>query len=116
VIFAIMMVVLMGAAAMSIDMSRIWHLHGRGNADERRARGREPCTKVGVEMVASFKLKKVYPAKSKNGDTPSFDKNEISGEFVPAAASGPVGPGPTTLTRLILVNSAVILPCFAAPA
>ena len=61
-------------------------------------------TKVGVEMVGSFKLKKVYPAKSKNGQTPAFDKNEIQGVFVPTAASGPVGPGPTTLTRLILVK------------
>jgi Flp pilus assembly protein TadG len=61
-------------------------------------------TKVGVEMVGSFKLKKVYPTKSKNGDPISFDKNEIQGVFVPAAAAGPVGPGPTTLTRLILVK------------
>lgn len=61
-------------------------------------------TKVGVEMVGSFKLQKVYPTKSKNGQVPAFDKNEIQGVFVPTAASGPVGPGPTTLTRLILVK------------
>ena len=61
-------------------------------------------TTVGVEMVGSFKLQKVYPTKSKNGQNPSFDKNEIQGVFVPTAASGPVGPGPTTLTRLILVK------------
>ena len=61
-------------------------------------------TKVGVEMVGSFKLKKIYPTKSKNGQTPAFDKNEIQGVFVPTAAAGPVGPGPTTLTRLILVQ------------
>ena len=61
-------------------------------------------TKVGVEMVGSFKLKKIYPTKSKNGQTPEFDKNEIQGVFVPTAAAGPVGPGPTTLTRLILVQ------------
>jgi hypothetical protein len=83
VIFAIMMVVLMGAAAMSIDMSRIWHLHGRGNADERRARGREPCTKVGVEMVASFKLKKVYPARARTAIPLPLIRMRFQGRLYP---------------------------------
>lgn len=61
-------------------------------------------TTVGVEMVGSFTLKKVYPDKSKKNATPAFEKSEIVGVFTPTTATGPVGPGPTTLNRLILVK------------
>ncbi len=59
---------------------------------------------VGVEMLGSFTLKKIYPDKSKNKQTPAFDKAEIVGVFNPISAQGPIGSGATTLTRLILVK------------
>ena len=55
-------------------------------------------------QLGSFTLKKIYPDKSKNKQTPAFDKAEIVGVFDPITATGPVGPGPTTLNRLILVR------------
>jgi hypothetical protein len=59
---------------------------------------------VAVKMLGSFTLKKIYPDKSKKNATPAFDKSEIVGVFNPISASGPIGPGPTTLSRLILVK------------
>lgn len=56
-------------------------------------------TTVGVEMVGSFILKKVYPKKGSG-----FDKSEIVGVFTPTTAAGPIGSGSTTLNRLILVR------------
>ena len=61
-------------------------------------------TTVGVEMMGSFTIKKIYPDNSKNKDPVAFDKSEIIGVFNPITATGPVGSGPTTLSRLILVR------------
>ena len=49
-------------------------------------------------------LKKIYPDKSKKNQSPAFDKSEIVGVFNPTSATGPVGPGATTLRRWIIVR------------
>lgn len=61
-------------------------------------------SRVGVEMVGAFTLKKIYPDKSKKNQNPAFDKSEIVGVFTPTTAGGPVAPGNTTQRRLILVR------------
>lgn len=59
---------------------------------------------VEVSLLGSFTLTKVYPDKSQNNQTPSFDKAEIVGIFKPIDDPGTVGPGATTLVRPILVK------------
>ena len=61
-------------------------------------------TKVSVEMLGSFTLKKIYPQGSTGKQTPSFDKAEIVGTFDPIEDTGPIGTGSSTLRRLILVQ------------
>jgi hypothetical protein len=54
-------------------------------------------------MLGSFTLKKVYPD-GDTGQNPAWEKSQIVGEFKPILGTGPVGPGPTTLQRIILVR------------
>ena len=55
---------------------------------------------VRVDLMGSFTLTKVYP----NNSFPGHSKGEIQGIFNPIQANGPVGVGPTTLTKVILVQ------------
>jgi hypothetical protein len=61
-------------------------------------------SEVEVSLLGSFTLKYVYPDKSKNNQTPAFDKAEIVGIFKPITDPGTVGPGSTTLVRPIIVR------------
>jgi hypothetical protein len=54
---------------------------------------------VGIELLGSFTLTKVYP-----NNSGGHEKSEIAGIFVPIQSSGPVGGGSTTLQRPILVQ------------
>lgn len=56
-------------------------------------------THVGVKLLGSFVITKVYP---KNYGT--HDKGEIQGIFLPIQATGPVGGGSTTLQKPILTQ------------
>jgi len=59
---------------------------------------------VTVQMIGSFTLIKMYP---KKGTTPlgvDVDKAQIVGIFKPLASTGPVGAGPTTIQKIILVR------------
>jgi hypothetical protein len=58
---------------------------------------------VAVQMLGSFTLKKVYPD-GDTGQTPLWEKAQIVGEFKPILGTGPVGPGPTSIRRIILVR------------
>ena len=59
---------------------------------------------VEVSLLGSFTLKKIYPAKSENGQTPEFDASEIVGIFKPVTDPGTVGPGSSTLVTVIIVK------------
>jgi type II secretory pathway pseudopilin PulG len=61
-------------------------------------------SRVVVSLLGSFTLTHVYPAKSKNGQTPAFDAAEIVGIFKPITDAGTVGPGSTTLVKPIIVR------------
>ena len=61
-------------------------------------------TRVGVDLVGSFSLTKVFPDKSKKNAYTTFDKSEIVGIFKPFTNTGSVGSGSTTLTRPIIVR------------
>jgi hypothetical protein len=61
-------------------------------------------TTVGVNLLGSFTLKKVYPADCKKSDPYACDKAEIQGLFNPIQDNGPVGGGSTTLQKPILVR------------
>jgi Flp pilus assembly protein TadG len=58
---------------------------------------------VEVKMLGAFTLTKVYPNKE-NGPNPSWETGEIQGTFKPVTAGGPIGPGPTLFTQIILVK------------
>jgi len=57
------------------------------------------ASQVTVRMIGSFTLSKMYKDKGA-----TWDKAEIQGIFKPLASSGPVGPGPTTIQKIILVR------------
>ncbi len=54
-------------------------------------------------MLGSFTLTKVMPNGGGTPD-PNNPPASITGIFKPMTTTGPVGPGPTTLKRLILVR------------
>jgi Flp pilus assembly protein TadG len=56
-------------------------------------------SKVGVRMIGSFTLTKMYKDKGA-----TWDKAQIVGIFKPLASTGPVGAGPTTIQKIILVR------------
>ena len=62
------------------------------------------ASQVTVRMVGSFTLTKIYPDNGNANKGENWDKGQIQGIFKPLAATGPVGPGPTTLQRIILVR------------
>jgi len=56
---------------------------------------------VGVNLLGSFTLEKIYP----NGDpAKTWDKSQIVGVFNPVSDVGPIGGTATTLRRVILVQ------------
>jgi hypothetical protein len=66
---------------------------------------------VGVNLLGSFTLMKVFPDKSnpnatdtQTGQPVSFDKSEIVGVFKPIDDTGPVGGSSSTLIKVILVK------------
>jgi hypothetical protein len=61
------------------------------------------AAEVTVQMLGSFTLTKVVPQGGGAPD-PNNPPASITGIFKPMAAAGPVGPGPTTLNRIILVR------------
>jgi Flp pilus assembly protein TadG len=54
---------------------------------------------VTVRMIGSFTLSKMYKDKGA-----TWDKAQIVGIFKPLASTGPVGAGPTTIQKIILVR------------
>lgn len=60
-------------------------------------------SKVGVTLLGSFTLTKVYPTNA-GGQNPAYDRAQIEGIFTPIQDMGPVGGGSTTLQRPILVR------------
>jgi len=58
---------------------------------------------VEVKMLGSFTLMKVFPNRE-TGPDPDWERGTIQGIFKPITANGPVGPGPTLFTRIILVK------------
>jgi hypothetical protein len=61
-------------------------------------------SRVVVSLLGSFSLTHIYPANSKQGQTPAFDAAEIVGIFKPITDPGSVGPGSTTLVKPIIVR------------
>ncbi len=61
-------------------------------------------TQVTVRMIGSFTLTKMYPDNGNANKGENWDKGQIVGIFKPLAATGPIGAGPTTLQRPILVR------------
>jgi Flp pilus assembly protein TadG len=59
---------------------------------------------VTVRLIGAFTLKKIYPDNGNANQGETWSKGQIVGVFKPLASSGPVGPGPTTLQRIILVR------------
>jgi hypothetical protein len=62
------------------------------------------ASQVTVRMVGSFTLTKMYPDNGNANKGELWDKGQIQGIFKPLASTGPIGPGPTTIQRLILVR------------
>jgi Flp pilus assembly protein TadG len=60
-------------------------------------------TAVGVTLLGSFTLMKMYP-RGDTGPTPLFDKAQLVGVFKPVQAEGGAGGGSTTLVKLLLVQ------------
>jgi len=58
---------------------------------------------VEIKMLGAFTLTKVYPNKD-NGSKPAWETGQIAGIFKPVSAGGPIGPGPTLFTQIILVK------------
>lgn len=59
---------------------------------------------VTVRMIGSFTLTKMYPDNGNVNKGELWDRGQIVGIFKPLASTGPVGAGPTTLQRPILVR------------
>ena len=54
-------------------------------------------------MLGAFTLTKVYPNRE-NGPDPTWETGTIQGIFKPVTAGGTVTPGPSMLSRIILVK------------
>jgi hypothetical protein len=61
------------------------------------------ASEVTVQMLGSFTLTKVQPVGGGAPD-PENPPASITGIFKPITSSGPIGPGPTTIRRIILVR------------
>jgi hypothetical protein len=61
------------------------------------------AAEVTIQMLGSFTLTKVVPMGGGAPD-PNNPPASITGVFKPITSTGPIGPGPTTLRRLILVR------------
>ena len=61
------------------------------------------ASEVTVQMLGSFTLTKVVPVGGGAPD-PENPPGSITGIFKPITGTGPVGPGPTTIKRIILVR------------
>jgi hypothetical protein len=61
------------------------------------------ASEVTVQLLGSFTLTKVQPV---GGGTPDPENppGSITGIFKPITSTGPIGPGPTTVRRIILVK------------
>jgi len=62
------------------------------------------ASEVTVRMIGSFTLMKMYPDNGNQNQGEFWDDGQIVGIFKPLASTGPIGPGPTTITRIILVR------------
>ena len=82
------------SGGVGVDVKAAFHLCSSGCNGQ---------AEVTVQMLGSFTLKKVYPD-GDNGQTPLWEKAQIVGEFKPILGTGPVGPGPTSIRRIILVR------------
>lgn len=60
-------------------------------------------SKVGIMLIGSFILKKIYPT-GDGGPNPQYDRAQIVGEFLPSQDFGPVGGGSTIIRRPILAR------------
>lgn len=61
------------------------------------------AAEVEVQLLGSFTLTKVVPVGSGAPD-PENPPGSITGIFKPITSTGPIGPGPTTIKRIILVR------------
>jgi Flp pilus assembly protein TadG len=62
------------------------------------------ATRVTVRMIGSFTLTKMYKTPGNANQGEFWDKGQIVGIFKPLAGTGPVGTGPTTIRKIILVR------------
>jgi Flp pilus assembly protein TadG len=62
------------------------------------------ASQVTVRMIGSFTLTKMYKTQGNANQGENWDKGQIQGIFKPLASTGPVGPGPTTIQKIILVR------------
>ena len=62
------------------------------------------ATTVTVRMIGSFTLTKMYKTQGNAQQGEFWDKGQIQGIFKPLASTGPVGAGPTTIQKIILVR------------
>jgi len=59
---------------------------------------------VTVRMIGSFTLTKMYKTNGNQNQGEFWDRGQIQGIFKPLASTGPIGPGPTTIQKIILVR------------
>jgi len=62
------------------------------------------ATTVTVRMIGSFTLSKMYKTNGNQNQGEFWDMGQIQGIFKPLASTGPVGAGPTTIQKIILVR------------
>ena len=62
------------------------------------------ATLVAVRMIGSFTLSKMYKTNGNAQQGENWDMGQIVGIFKPLASTGPVGAGPTTIRKIILVR------------
>jgi len=62
------------------------------------------ATQVTVRMIGSFTFTKMYKTNGNANQGENWDMGQIQGIFKPLASSGPVGAGPTTIQKIILVR------------
>jgi Flp pilus assembly protein TadG len=62
------------------------------------------ATQVTVRMIGSFTLTKMYKTNGNAQQGENWDMGQIVGIFKPLASTGPVGSGPTTIRKIILVR------------
>jgi hypothetical protein len=61
-------------------------------------------SEVTVRMIGAFTLVKMYPDNGNANKGELWDAGQIVGIFKPLASTGPIGPGPTTIEKIILVR------------